>query len=158
MRFHSHPGPGVHLPPPVWVIGCMMLGLLLDRLAALPPLPLPALAASLLGGALMLAGSGVIAAGVIRFRRAKTPVEPWKPARALVTEGIYRYTRNPMYLGMALFYSGVAIARASLGAALPLPVVIALIQTRAIQREEMHLLTVFGKDYADYCRRVRRWL
>ena len=65
MRFHSHPGPGVHLPPPVWVIGCMMLGLLLDRLAALPPLPLPALAASLLGGALMLAGSGAIAAGVI---------------------------------------------------------------------------------------------
>lgn len=148
----------MNLPPPVWVIGCMLSGMFFDRMLSLPALPLPSLAAYLLGGALILAGSAIIAAGVISFRRAKTPVEPWKPARALVTDGLYRHTRNPMYLGMMVFYAGVTILRTSLGAALLLPVLIVIIQSRVIAREELHLLTVFGKDYADYCRRVRRWL
>lgn len=158
MQRHSHPGPGVQLPPPLWVIGCMLAGTGLDHVLSLPRLPLPALAATILGGALMLGASVIIAAAILRFRRAKTPVEPWKPASSLVTDGIYRYSRNPMYLGMALFYAGAATIHTSLGAALLLPAVIAILQSLIIPREEMHLVAVFSKDYADYCRRVRRWL
>lgn len=107
-----------------------------------------------------LIGLGFDLTGVLGFIRAKTTVNPLKPERsaALVTSGIYRVTRNPMYVGMALILLAWAIYLGS-GIALLGPLAFALYVTRfQIQPEERVLALRFGTDFAGYCARVRRWL
>lgn len=111
-------------------------------------------------GLIALIGLGFDLTGVHGFIRAKTTVNPLKPERsaALVTSGIYRITRNPMYVGMALILLAWAIYLGS-GAALLGPLVFALYITRfQIQPEERALAVRFGGEFAGYCARVRRWL
>ena len=99
---------------------------------------------------------GLLAAGL--FRRAGTDVKPWRSSTALVTDGPYRWTRNPMYLGMCLVYVGLAIAADSLAALLLLIPVLIIIQTQVIAREERYLEGKFGDEFRAYTARVRRWL
>ncbi|HUA77361.1 MAG TPA: isoprenylcysteine carboxylmethyltransferase family protein, partial [Acetobacteraceae bacterium] len=94
----------------------------------------------------------------VRFRLAGTTVRPDRASSALVVRGPYRFTRNPMYLGMTLAYGGVALAAQSLWALLLLPAVLWLIRTRVIAREEAFLRERFGDAYVEYQSRVRRWL
>src|SRR5437660_1658286 len=79
------------------------------------------------------------------------------PTQTVVTDGPYRLTRNPAYLGMALTYAGIAIVADAPWALLPLPFVIAVIDRGVIAREERYLERKFGTPYTDYKRRVRRW-
>ena len=99
---------------------------------------------------------GLLAAGL--FRRAGTDVKPWRTSTALVTDGPYRWTRNPMYLGMTLVYLGLALAADSLVAVLLLIPVVVIIQTQVIAREERYLEGKFGDEFRAYKARVRRWL
>jgi protein-S-isoprenylcysteine O-methyltransferase Ste14 len=92
------------------------------------------------------------------FGRAGTPMDPGSPSQAIVTDGPYRMTRNPAYLGMALTYTGIAIVSSAPWALVPLPVVIAVIDRGVIAREERYLERKFGARYTDYKRRVRRWV
>jgi protein-S-isoprenylcysteine O-methyltransferase Ste14 len=111
-------------------------------------------------GALVGLGAAFDLSAVWVFHRAKTTVNPLKPATAstLVSGGVYRITRNPMYVGMALLLSAWAVALASPWA-VGGPLVFVLYLTRfQIRPEERVLLARFGPAYADYCRRVRRWL
>lgn len=107
-----------------------------------------------------LAGSGFSLAGVISFRRAKTTVNPMKPetATSLVSTGIYRVTRNPMYVGLLLvliaWVAYLSSAWALLG---PLGFVL-YISRFQIAPEERVLSTLFGAEYTAYQSKVRRWL
>ena len=112
--------------------------------------------------ALVLAGVGVCfdMVGLLSFRKAKTTVNPLTPQRssAVVTHGVYRFTRNPMYLGLLLILLGLAVYLASPWVLLG-PVAFAAFITRfQIQPEERALTARFGATYTDYCARVRRWL
>ena len=98
----------------------------------------------------------ITAAGA--FRRAGTPVIPFEPSTTLVTGGWFGVTRNPMYLGLALILSGVALIDGTLGAFLPLPVFIAIMHFRFIRAEERFLEGIFGEPYRAYRARVRRWV
>jgi protein-S-isoprenylcysteine O-methyltransferase Ste14 len=109
---------------------------------------------------LVLAGLAFDGAALLAFRAARTTINPLKPERvsALVTGGVYRVSRNPMYVGMALFLTAWAVY---LSALLPLAgvvVFVAYITRFQIQPEEQVLLEVFGDDYAHYAACVRRWL
>ena len=95
---------------------------------------------------------------MLRFRRHRTPVNPARRAEALVTDGSYRFTRNPMYVGMACAYAGAALAAGALWSLALLPGVLLLIDRAIIPREERHLAERFAEDYDRYRRRVRRWL
>jgi protein-S-isoprenylcysteine O-methyltransferase Ste14 len=75
-----------------------------------------------------------------------------------VTDGPYRLTRNPGYLGMTLLYAGIAIAADAVWALAPLPVAIAVIDPGVIAREERYLERTFGAPYTEHKRRVRRWI
>jgi len=93
-----------------------------------------------------------------QFRMANTDVRPWKPSTALVTTGIYRYTRNPMYAGLTLIFLGVALLADSVITLALLPPLLVVIATAVIRREEHYLEITFGEEYRQYKRRVRRWI
>ncbi len=109
-----------------------------------------------------LAFAGVVIAllGVVSFRRARTTVNPLHPhaASALVISGIYRLTRNPMYLGLLLVLAGWALFLANvLSFALPVAFVFLMNRLQIIP-EERALTALFGSGFADYQSKVRRWL
>ena len=110
--------------------------------------------------ALVCLGLGISVSGVVAFRRARTTLNPIKAssASALVSSGIYRYTRNPMYLGLliALFAWAVYLSRPL--ALLFLPVYVLYITRFQIVTEERVLSSLFGTAYSAYRERVRRWL
>ena len=111
--------------------------------------------------------AGIIIAGVslglgawaaALFRRAGTNIRPFMPSTALVVAGPYRFTRNPMYLGMSGILLGAAIFMGSLTPFVVIPAFMALIAERFIIPEEAKLGAAFGREYLDYKARVRRWL
>jgi protein-S-isoprenylcysteine O-methyltransferase Ste14 len=107
----------------------------------------------------LAASASAVAAGAIgRFRRAGTAAEPWRPSTALVTGGVYRFTRNPMYLAMVLLHLGLALAVDSAVALALLPSLLALVQAGVVLREERYLERRFGDEYRRYRASVRRWL
>jgi|SRR5918998_3226863 protein-S-isoprenylcysteine O-methyltransferase Ste14 len=148
--------PGIKVPPPLIYVVPLVLGLLLDRRAHLPFLPRRA--ARSLGWPLL--GGGVVLDGwfLKTMRGADAPVRTDKPVPRLTTEGPFRYTRNPGYLGLAIIYAGIAVLRNSLWAILPLPLVLKVIQREVIGREERYLERTFGEEYLAYKARVRRWV
>jgi len=110
------------------------------------------------GIALILAGLAFAIWGNRQFSRAGTTVHPFEEASQLVTTGAFRFSRNPMYLGMVLVLIGTAVI---LGKLIPLlfPFVFGkLISILFIRHEEIRLQTQFGAPYVDYMRRVRRWI
>lgn len=110
--------------------------------------------------AVLLVGVGVCLAGVLSFRRARTTVNPLKPetASALVSSGIYRYTRNPMYLGFAIALLAWSVFLAWPPALLGVLGFALYMNRFQIGPEERALAGLFGEDFSLYCRRVRRWL
>jgi protein-S-isoprenylcysteine O-methyltransferase Ste14 len=146
------------IPPPAvaLLVAIAMWGLA-------PPLSLLAVPTQIrVAFALLLAvlGLGVAISGVASFRRARTTITPLKPesASALVTSGVYRFTRNPMYLGLTVVLLGWALFLASAWALLGPLLYVAYITRFQIIPEERALLSLFGKHFSDYQQRVRRWL
>ena len=150
---------GVVARPPFLFLGALLLGAVWDRLLPLPfPVPGTNLVHWIVGGALILIGLAPFAAGVRNFSRAGTPVQGYKPTRALVTTGIYRWTRNPIYLGMFLIYGGIGLAAQSPWVLLITVPLAITIRYGVVAREEAYLERRFGDDYRSYKDRVRRWL
>jgi protein-S-isoprenylcysteine O-methyltransferase Ste14 len=150
--------PQVRFPPPLVYAGMLLLGLGIGRLLDDPPIGLDIKVASFAGMILAIAGLGLVFAALLRFRRAGTNPEPWRQTTAFVASGVYRWTRNPMYLGMALIFAGLALIFDSLATLLLLPFVVILIDRQVIAREERYLEAKFGDDYRAYKDKVRRWL
>ena len=111
------------------------------------------------------AGAVLIAAGLLMsitaagsFRKVGTPVIPFERSTVLVTTGMFRYTRNPMYLGLMLILVGVWIVFGSLSPGLPILAFLWIIQRNFILGEERFLEEIFGQQYLSYKGRVRRWI
>ncbi|CAA9488141.1 MAG: hypothetical protein AVDCRST_MAG12-1932 [uncultured Rubrobacteraceae bacterium] len=148
--------PGVVAPPPLIFAGSLAAGLLANRLRPTPFLPRSLSKA--LGWPPVVGGLLLGLWGFGEMRRAGTNVDPYHPTTAIVEEGPYRYTRNPLYVGMALVYAGFAARANALPAALLLPAVLHLVDRGVIRREERYLEGKFGEDYLRYKREVRRWI
>ena len=145
--------------PPLLFLAALVLGFALDRLLPLP-LTHPQLTSIgwTAGGALIAIGIAIMAAGIRNFAHADTPVPSNQPVRALVTNGIHGWSRNPIYVGMLLVYAGIGIAARSpwiLILALPL---FAILRYGVVAREEAYLEGRFGETYRAYKANVRRWL
>ena len=108
----------------------------------------------------VLAGVAVALAGVVEFRRGKTTLNPLAPERAtfVVTTGVYRFTRNPMYVGMAVALVGIAVWWVSVSGLLLVAAFCVYITQFQICPEERALLASFGEAYTGYMSRVRRWV
>ncbi len=147
---------GVIAPPPLIYGGALGAGLL--GKALFPATFLPRGATRTLGVPLTGAGLLLFISSLRALRRAETDVRTYKPATSIVTEGPYRFTRNPIYLGFTLVYGGITALANSPWSALLLPFVLTVMQRGVIQREEHYLERVFGEEYLQYKARVRRWI
>jgi protein-S-isoprenylcysteine O-methyltransferase Ste14 len=149
---------GVIALPPLIFLGFLAAAAVLE---AIVPFPVPAahvFPRFVAGAALAAAGFVMIVMGTRRFLAAGTNVPPNLPTTALVVDGIYRRTRNPLYLGTTLVYLGLGVAAGSfwaIGLVVPL---LWVINIGVIAREERYLERKFGDAYRAYKARVRRWV
>jgi protein-S-isoprenylcysteine O-methyltransferase Ste14 len=150
---------GVIARPPFLYGGCLLAGLalewvwptgLFDSLDRNPRL--------ILGFALIVTGALLLERAFRGFKRAGTNIPTWMPSTALVTSGIYRLSRNPIYVGLTLAYVGIAIAAASGWLLALLVPLLGVMRYGVIAREEAYLIRLFGDDYRAYRANVRRWL
>lgn len=145
-------------PPIIYASSALVSGLL-SYARPLPFLPgFASLPLRILGIALVLAGLAIGVTAVVGFRRAGTAIPPTQPTTAIVADGIYRFTRNPMYLGFTIILAALALAVNSLWFLIATPVAIYAVTKLAIELEERYLEAKFGQGYLAYKRRVRRWL
>lgn len=110
-------------------------------------------------------GAGLIAVGLfiiiwpaISFGKAGTPLKPLEESTHLVTDGMYRFTRNPIYLGMTTILLGIAVLFGTVSPFFLVPIFVLTIQNRFVVLEEALLESTFGDEYIEYKGRVRRWL
>lgn len=149
----------VRVVPPLVYLAALVLGFLMQWRWPVPLAREQGIAVFLaIGVALCVIGAWLVAQALRGFRAAHTSVVPVRPTTALVMRGPYRYTRNPMYLGLALVSAGIALAANALWPLLFLPFVIAVINRKVIVREEKYLSRKFGGEYEVYRRRTRRWI
>ena len=146
------------VPPPVVAAAAALIIWGISQLT--PQIEIPSSVRFVASLTLVVGGVTLAVAGFLSFRRARTTVHPTRPeeASSLVTTGVYRFTRNPMYLGLGLLLTAWAVW---LSALLPFagPVLYVLYMTRfQIQPEERVLGGIFGEAYSAYTGRVRRWL
>lgn len=146
------------VPPPVVALAIAGAMWGVSRIAPLVELPsvVRVAAASVLG----LIGVGFAVAGILAFRRARTTVNPMKPeaASSVVRSGVYRVTRNPMYLGLLLVLVAWSVFLSSVWALVGPAAFVLYMNRLQIGPEERVLSAMFGKDYSDYRSKVRRWL
>jgi len=150
---------GVIAPPPLLTLATIVLGLALDRV--LPAYVLSVLLTRperiVIAAILIVAAAGLGVPAFIAFRAARTHVEPWKPASALVTGGVFRWLRNPMYVGIMLFLAGLAVALASDWTLVMTVVFAVVIHYGVVKREERYLAAKFGEPYRRYLETVPRY-
>lgn len=147
---------GIVAPPPVIYLGVLGLGLLLEWLRPTRLLSWPLAVA--VGAAMLLCGVAGLIAAIRTLWRAQTSVDPYKATTALVTGGLFRFSRNPIYVSDTLLYLGVSLALNAWWALALTPVLVWMLHAGVITREEKYLEHKFGGDYLRYKRQVRRWL
>ena len=158
MEASERDGAAVRFPPPLVYLIAVFVGILLHAFVLPLPLELPGSAriTVALGAALLGLAIGGSAFGL--FRRTGQDPAPWKSTPEIVSTGIYRFTRNPMYVGMALLQTSIGIGFANGWILALVPLVLVTIYAIAIRHEEAYLERKFGATYLDYKRSVRRWL
>jgi protein-S-isoprenylcysteine O-methyltransferase Ste14 len=149
---------GVIVLPPFIFLGFLVAATVLEAGVPLPVLGEHALARYLAGAALAACGFVLIGMGTRRFVAAGTNIPPNLPTTALVVDGIYGRTRNPLYLGATLVYLGLSVAAGSLWAIVLVVPLLWVINVGVIAREERYLERKFGDAYRAYKGRVRRWV
>jgi protein-S-isoprenylcysteine O-methyltransferase Ste14 len=146
-------------PPPVLYGAALVLGQVTQVCRRMPLTP-PGFGPlrRLLGGALVAGGLATGIWGVLTMRRVGVSPDPSQPPPALVMDGPFQYSRNPLYVTMTAIYLGITVLRNNLWGVLLLPGLLAMVQRGAIEREEKFLRQRFGETYREYAERVPRWL
>ena len=148
----------VRIPPPLLYLAAVLVGVLLHAFVLALPLRLAvgvrigtSVGAAVLGCVLM-------GAAMRTFTHTGQDPKPWKATPALVSTGVFRFTRNPMYVGMALLQAAIGIGLANGWVILLIVPVLYGVFATAIRHEEVYLEGKFGDDYVEYKMSVRRWL
>ncbi|HSY80422.1 MAG TPA: isoprenylcysteine carboxylmethyltransferase family protein [Gemmatimonadaceae bacterium] len=148
------------MPPPLYYLAGLAIGFVIEWGLGGPLFPRHKAPGFWLvpGAGLIVVGLVLGIAAVITVHRSGSTIRVDRPATALVVRGPYRWTRNPIYLGLALVSAGIAVAANAIWPLLMLPVVITMVRRRVIEREEQYLEHTFGREYRRYRDRVPRWL
>ena len=148
----------MHIPVPWVFVLTYILGAVLERLLPLCPADWAPRGLNVAGGVVFGIGAIIAGWGLVTFRVARTTTVPGKASSRLVSWGPYRFSRNPMYVGLTLAYLGEAGILRQVWPVLFLPLVVAYLNWTVIPVEEAKLREVFPEDYDRYRARVRRWI
>ena len=152
----DHKGPAVRFPPPLIFLVITVASIGLQRLVPVSLGSAPVL--RLAGAAFVVLGFVVIGVAAASFHRAKTHIEPWKPTASIISDGIFAYSRNPIYVAFCLLQIGVGLWLSNAWTVLTVAVSAYLVFYIAVRNEEHYLERKFGEQYLKYKRDVRRWL
>ena len=159
MNSHYKPhGLQLKIPPPVYALGIAVLMWLLNQYFPIAHwIPVPW---NKIGLVIIVLAIALDTSSLFLFLKKHTTINPMHPdnTQSLVTEGLYRYTRNPMYVGLLVILTGYAIMLGGITPFLLLPLFYGLITTQQIIPEERFLEEKFGQQYLDYKKQVKRWL
>jgi protein-S-isoprenylcysteine O-methyltransferase Ste14 len=145
--------------PATLFLAAAALSLLAGALMPLPWIGRPLADILLMIGLITLLGAGaLIVAAIHRMRRERTTVRPDRAAQHLVTSGVFKISRNPIYLGIAMLMFGLGLVAGQLWFFIFGLIACVILQKLAIEPEEAHLTALFGKRYRDYRKQVRRWI
>jgi protein-S-isoprenylcysteine O-methyltransferase Ste14 len=148
--------PGVPIAPPLLFVLPILAGLALEWFV--PTSFVHGAVRWTSGALLVVAGVALNVVGFVTQKRAGTDPVPFNPSTRIVSHGLYRFTRNPMYIGFALWTLGIAILCNSIWGLLAAPIGLILVDRLVVVREERYLERKFGDEYLSYKRRVRRWI
>ena len=152
-------GPGLPIPPPLLLLAALVAAIVLDWTPLAFLAPPVGFNLQVIVGILLIAGSlGLVGSAMRIFRREGTNVIPTLPALKVVTDGPYRFTRNPMYLGMVLFLLGISLVFSLEWGIILTPVLWFAFDRIIVVREEAYLTGKFGPDYRALLDKTRRWL
>lgn len=147
---------GVIAIPPLILIAFIGLGVILHNIFPLHFIHGPL---RTIIGAIFLAYSVlVMSLAMLQMRKAGTNIDVRKPTTTIVTDGIYRYTRNPMYVSMVLLMVAISVLISNIWIFALTPAFAIVMQKGVIEREERYLEKKFGSEYTDYKKRTRRWI
>ncbi len=147
---------GVRVPPPLVLLAVILTGAGLQKAWALHLTDWPGWPVA--GWASIGVGVAILVASWIQFYRAKTNILAHRPSSTLIQSGLYRFSRNPIYVSGLLLQLGIALLMKNLWILLLVPVSKLVFDRYIIAREEAYLERAFGEGYVDYTRKVRRWL
>jgi len=149
-------GPGIRIPPPFFYLTGFLFAWAINRFY---PIPMFDRTLSVVLAMISLLPSAILGLwSLFEFWHENTTLRPDKPSSFLVVIGPYRITRNPMYLSLTLLYIGLGLLLSLPWAFIFLPVIIFIMNSYVIRREELYLETRFGEQYRVYENQVRRWL
>ncbi|RIL04438.1 MAG: isoprenylcysteine carboxyl methyltransferase [Proteobacteria bacterium] len=158
MTHSDRDGAAVRLPPPLVYLLAVIAGALLHAFAWALPLPLGRGVRFAVAGVAALLGGLLVGSALGLFRRTGQDPKPWESTPEIISTGIYRWTRNPMYVGMALLQLAIGVALGNGWIVAGVPVVLAIVYATAVRHEEAYLERKFGAHYLEYKSAVRRWL
>lgn len=147
--------PDLPYKPPLAYLAAILLGVLVHRWWPRPARPdtwLP------VGVTLVALGAALLVWAKAAFDRRRTPLEPWKATKAIVDDGPFRFSRNPVYIGFAVIQLGIGVWYDALAVVLLTLVPVVMTATMIVPREEAYLRRKFGAEYEAYCSRVGRWV
>lgn len=146
----------VRFPPPLILLSCVLLGAALNWFYPAPFVP--ELLRWVVGGFLIFFGIAVILYCAGMFKKKGTNIEPWKKTSQIITSGVYRFSRNPIYLSFVIIGIGIGFAVNSIWIILMMIPLVLIISRFVIAKEERYLEAKFGKLYLSYKHKIRRWI
>jgi protein-S-isoprenylcysteine O-methyltransferase Ste14 len=149
--------PGVIAPPPLIFLSGLISGGIVHWFFPVYIFP-PLFVVKIAGALLIVGGLGIILDVHLKMKRARTNIEPWKPTTKIISDGIYAYSRNPVYVAMLLIYLGAVFVFNSFWFLPFLILVLLVMHYGVIIREESYLEGKFGEEYRQYKKRIRRWI
>lgn len=154
-RVDDNDNPGVLVHPPFFFLGALIIGTGLGRISPAPIFSLTY--PRFIGGIVACLGLALIMVGRRCLIAHATNVNPTLPTKTIVCSGPYRFTRNPLYLGLTIIYFGLTLVLNTWWPLLFLFPVLLIMHFGVVRREERYLERKFGDSYRDYCARVRRY-
>ncbi len=166
MHQHTVDTAQLPFPPPFVFLTFLVVGLILSAIFPIDLLPTVRTACFtacvaprlILGVALVAIGFFIASRAFRAMSRARTPIDPFEPTSAVVSDGAYRFSRNPIYLALSVAYLGIAVALNAVWAIALWPIMLIVLTQVIIVREEKYLAGKFGEVYTQYRSKVRRWI